>query len=675
MPTDSPVLNPPPPVVPVVAALATVLARASIGESRRSDADLAGRLVEQLMGLDQSVLTAVAGGGVWAAFPDDYDGFDESTWERAAAAARALDHREAITDVVALGAAALGLIAVAGKSEQAADDLVTAAEMARRVEQNRMALRFATAALESSAELPPRRRVLALLVAAVTGNEPVTPTRLLTEASALPDDDELHRIVERLRPSLQDDVTTDFKKIANEAISRRDRRSAARALADEIAEQRTVNPDDGFLAAQHDAYEVLAAPDLDLAGLRSAMKRIVAFVRDRQRFEQLPVSARAGIDMLLLLFTIDLGQDEAAALIEFMDSLTDAGLDDLTTGDGDGRARGDRAEAEVQQAGIVHAAAQRGAWRDVEDVISALGQRTVVVLRERRTRGETGFTALHLRPPATVSFLNRSYSPAVAAALTSLASRARGAHPGSDVPEADLDILVEHLLPQRLLDDLRTGGLRDLMVVPDGDLWFVPWSASTPLSGVDVRLLPSLPRTRVPAATSAPVRDVVAVVDADVAGADLVLASLRTAEESGRLRVIRAMAPPAADEPADLLLFFGHGVGRGLSYSLTMPGGQHTTLDLARHGGFRQALLGACWSAASPATGLLVSAPAALLAAGISPVVGGTWPLPARETAAVLAGAIGYLSTGMDVVSAVRRAVGDAPDNSACRQGLAVFGL
>lgn len=495
MPTDSPVLNPPPPVVPVVAALAAVLARASIGESRRSDADLAGGLVEQLMGLDQSVLTAVAGGGVWAAFPDDYDGFDESAWERAAAAARALDHRDAITDVVALGAAALGLIAVAGRSEQAADDLVTAAEMARRVEQNRMALRFATAALESSAELPPRRRALALLVAAVTGNDPVTPERLLTEASALPDDDELHRIVERLRPSLQDDVTTDFKKIANEAISRRDRRSAARALADEIAEQRTVNPDDGFLAAQHDAYEVLAAPNLDLAGLRSAMKRIVAFVRDRQRFEQLPVSARAGIDMLLLLFTIDLGQDEAAALIEFMDSLTDAGLDDLTTGDGDGRARGDRAEAEVQQAGIVHAAAQRGAWRDVEDVFGALGQRTVVVLRERRTRGETGFTALHLRPPATVSFLNRSYSPAVAAALTSLASRARGAHPGSDVPEADLDMLVEHLLPQRLLDELRTGGLRDLVVVPDGDLWFVPWSASTPLSGVDVRCSP---RSRAP---------------------------------------------------------------------------------------------------------------------------------------------------------------------------------
>jgi hypothetical protein len=173
----------------------------------------------------------------------------------------------------------------------------------------------------------------------------------------------------------------------------------------------------------------------------------------------------------------------------------------------------------------------------------------------------------------------------------------------------------------------------------------------------------------------APVRDVVAVVNTDVAGADLVLASLHGAQESGQLRVVHATAPLVADEPADLLLFFGHGIGRGLSYSLTMPGGQYTTLDLVRHGGFRQALLGACWSAASPATGLLVSAPAALLTAGINPVVGGMWPLPARETATVLAGTVGYLSTGMDLVSAVRRAVGDAPDNSACLQGIAVFGV
>jgi hypothetical protein len=472
---------------------------------------------------------------------------------------------------------------------------------------------------------------------------------------------------------LHPDGRSEHLTAAAEAIMVEDRRAAAASMVRMVEELKAQYREDDLLRGLSKAFTALAAPTLDSETLLAALRLLTGHIRDRQRFGELPSPARAGVDLLLSILTIRPGSAEAGAFIELMDGLADAGLDRFLHDEDDGRvaSRGDSAHAEIAQARIAAHTARDHRRRDSETTMAALHSRTAVIFRERKTLDAPGFVALHLQPPDGVSIKNRAYPTAVSDGLAALAKRSRGVT--SDVADqVDVDQLVNFLLPARLQDKIRDEGLSQLTVVPDGDLWFVPWRASRLLAGVDVRLMPSLPNAPPPA--SHPIRSVLAIVDSQAPGADAVITSLHAARDRGTLQITQADDLPTDEHDHDLLLFFGHGAGRGLSYGLLTPRGSRTALDLTRCRNIRQGLLAACWSAGSPLQGSQISVPAALLASGMNPVVGGTWPLPGVETGQVVARAIAHLESAMDLPTAVRRALDEVPVSRDCGWGVAVFG-
>ena len=250
-----------------------------------------------------------------------------------------------------LAAAALGLLAAAGRSPHAGTDLVRAASWARRAEQHDLAAWCARKALDRENELSSWDRTAAILVLAVVVGDPDVVRRLYRYVGVLDHADEIRVVAELLRPELRPDEGTPLST-AGDAIMANDRRTAAEVLQQEIDVQRTRLIDDDLMRGLSAAYAALAAPALDLEALRAGVRLLVGYLRDRGRFGQGPPPAHAGIDLLLNLLTIDPGSQEAEVLVEVIDGLADAGLPERAAGRSGRQRRDDVLDIELLQAEI-----------------------------------------------------------------------------------------------------------------------------------------------------------------------------------------------------------------------------------------------------------------------------------------------------------------------------------
>jgi hypothetical protein len=209
------------------------------------------------------------------------------------------------------------------------------------------------------------------------------------------------------------------------------------------------------------------------------------------------------------------------------------------------------------------------------------------------------------------------------------------------------------------------------MVVPDGTAWTVPWQAAAALAGTDVTLAPSLGvHARIPADQPA-VGSITAVIDENAPYAEVVEDALLDVRARGfDVRLPRSLgAAPAGD----LLLTFMHGGGIGLDFTTGSAERPLPALVLASSR-FRSVLAAACWSSAAPPTAYPLNLPAALLLNGASTVAGGLWPLPAADTAAIVAAVVTDIADGAGLRAAIRRAREKAPPAVMSRWGLAVHG-
>jgi hypothetical protein len=241
----------------------------------------------------------------------------------------------------------------------------------------------------------------------------------------------------------------------------------------------------------------------------------------------------------------------------------------------------------------------------------------------------------------------------------------------SEVDAGALEVLTAEFLPSALVERAGSGELASLLVVPDGMAWSVPWQASAALAAADVTLVPSLGvHARIPAEQPA-IRSITAVIDEDAPYAEVVEDALLDAR--GRGFDVRLPRSLDAAQGGDLLLTFTHGGGTGLRFTAGSPERPLPVLALAASR-FRSVLAAACWSSAAPPTAYPLNLPAALLLNGASTVVGGLWPLPAADTAAVAAAVVTDVAAGAGLRHAVRQARANAPDTVMSRWGLAVHG-
>jgi len=103
---------------------------------------------------------------------------------------------------------------------------------------------------------------------------------------------------------------------------------------------------------------------------------------------------------------------------------------------------------------------------------------------------------------------------------------------------------------------------------------------------------------------------------------------------------------PVSTAPGgDLLVTFTHGSGTGLGFTAGNAERPMPALVLAASR-FRSVLAAARWSSAAPPTAHPLNLPAALLLNGASTVAGGLWPLPAVDTAAIVAAVVTDIAGG-----------------------------
>ncbi len=323
------------------------------------------------------------------------------------------------------------------------------------------------------------------------------------------------------------------------------------------------------------------------------------------------------------------------------------------------------------QARLAYLAQKSPVWTDLAACVTGLRGRSALLIRQQRSlsTGSPTFLALFVIPPDVLAVKSVHLDGPRSVTLQNLAAATPEAL--SRVEAAELQGLIAEFLPRSLLERADSGELTSLLVVPDGVAWTVPWQAAAALADVDVTLAPSLGvHARIPA-DQATVGSITAVVDEHAPYAEVVEDALLDVRARGfDVRLPRSLD---AVSGGDLLLTFTHGSGTGLGFAAGNSERPLPALVLAASR-FRNVLVVACWSSAAPPTAYPLNLPAALLLNGASTVVGGMWPLPAADTAAVVAAVVRDIAGGAGLRRAVRRARAKAPEAVMSRWGLAVHG-
>lgn len=644
----------------VLSALAEVLVRRCAGRAVPGDGELARTLARELQGDTEDVdLFAVGAVGSWAGFGPDGQ-LDDDTVARVAELCRGLLRAELPVEARTLVCAALGLIAARGVTSQAEVDFVNVATAARAVEQHELALWAARRALDSRGPLSRSHRTLALLTVAVITRDPASVAEAYASADGLDPGDIAARAARTLAPSLRDG---DGLPAVGEAVRARDRRQAAQSLLPVFEDLRR-SADDELLAGLHEAFAAMAAAALDVERARQGLIGVVGHLRGRQRFGEVPPVARAGVDMVADLLALDADPAAADLLTEFMEALADAGLSEVAAIPAEG-------VPAVLQARLAYLAQKQPMWTDLAACVTGLRGRSALLIRQQRSlsTGSPTFLVLFVTPPDGLAIKSVHLDGPQSDTLEHLTAATPEAL--SLVDPAGLQRLAVEFLPRSLVKRAGEGKLASLVVVPDGAAWTVPWQAADPLAGTDVTLAPSLGvHARIPIDQPV-IGSITAVIDEDAPSAQIVEDALLDVRARGfDVRLPRSLGEAPG---GDLLLTFTHGGGRGLGFTAGNPERPLPALALAASR-FRTMLAAACWSSAAPPTSYPLNLPAALLLNGASTVVGGLWPLPAADTADIVAAVVRDLAVGTGLRRALRRARAQAPETVMSRWGLAVHG-
>ncbi|MET8089940.1 CHAT domain-containing protein [Micromonospora sp. NPDC005220] len=647
------------------AALAEVLCRHCLGYGQPSDAETARRILLSLQtqGNDVDILTAAVG-GVYAAYRPDAD-LTTALAREAVASARALLRARILPAEVLLAAVSLALLVERRTSDRPGPDLVAVAISAQRIDQDRLGRWAAERAISRRAELTPSQEAAARLTLALFTQDRADVLAAYAITDRLPPDDPRARQAEQLRPTLHPDANRTMS-IVGEAVRAGDRQSAAAALANEFAD---VHRDTGdtLIGGLQAAVAAMSGPDVDVDGARRGLTIALAELRGRQRYGQVPPVARAGIDVVADLLKTDATPASVNVLAELMEALADAGLSEVALGAQDGDLPA------VTQARLAAAAQTHPVWPDLPSCIRGLGGRHVLIMRRQRM-----FAARHgavlsffIEPPDAGAVKSTILNARHTALLNAVARGEPVAM--SAVTAADVDELVNALLPTALLDRLASDGLESVLIVPDGALWSVPWQAASMFRDTVVSMAPSLSvYARLPAFDGV-VRSVTALVEPHMTEADVVRDALNAAAHSGQIEV-RDQLGIELTTPSDLLLVFAHGGGKGLNFRTGHGIGSLSALQLAKAVRGRAALVASCRSLDAPPVSFPINLPAAMMISGVSAVVGGLWPLPTISTAAVVAEVVTALAAGERLATAVAKARTAAPDGLQHRWGLAMHG-
>jgi hypothetical protein len=325
----------------------------------------------------------------------------------------------------------------------------------------------------------------------------------------------------------------------------------------------------------------------------------------------------------------------------------------------------------VLQARLAYLAHKSPIWTDLAACVTGLRGRSALLIRQQRSMstGSPTFLVLFVTPPDGLAVKSVHLDGPQSGRLENLAAATPEAL--SRVDPERLQRLAVEFLPRSLLERAGRGELASLVVVPDG----AAWTRSVAGYGRTGR------HRRDPGAVAGrarpdPRRPARGRVDHRGHRRGRPLRRGRGGRTAGRARQRVRRPPPAQPRRGtggDLLVTFTHGSGTGLGFTAGNAERPLPALVLAATR-FRSVLAAACWSSAAPPTAYPLNLPAALLLNGASTVAGGLWPLPAADTAAIVAAVVADIAGGTGLRAAIRRARSKAPPAVMSRWGLAVHG-
>ena len=221
-----------------------------------------------------------------------------------------------------------------------------------------------------------------------------------------------------------------------------------------------------------------------------------------------------------------------------------------------------------------------------------------------------------------------------------------------------------------------------LMIIPDRQLWCLPWEAVAPAEVRAVTIAPSAsasarlagyPRARVPV--------IAGVFDLQLKGARAELAALEKLHAAGRIMLRRArsfaeLRSVLADGGVDLLTIAAHGTSNdGFEYRLLFPDSATSPAGLLNLRLPPNVVLGCCWSARLGEKADSIATALSCLAAGASTVVGALWDVDDMLAGTILSTVYPDFASGMNLSAAIRAAYLRTSADRVGGAALAVIGL
>lgn len=634
-------------ITATMTALSTIFVRRCLGTAKLADVEAVRDLNRHLVEVGAPIeIIAVATAGGYASDRGRGE-IDEDVLSEIVEVTRAIAGTYDDEGLTVLAASALVLVVRRGWSDRPGHDLVLAAQALWHSEHHDLAVAACREAL-STPQLDQLDEATALMLLARITNDQADVERVRA-ASAEWSAEVAAKVDIRslmVKGELRDD--NDSWDLARDAMLAGDRQKAAGHLAEAMTYlMGQSSRDRRFLEGLHRGALAMAGPAVDVENLRVGLVEVVRQVRSRQRFGNVPPTARSGLELLILILLSDDNEAKGSVLAELLEALADAGLSEV------GLPASERLP-QVAEADLAEKARYFPLWPDLRVCVDGLRGNFCLLARRvggGRTTAERWIT-MFVAPPGGVLIRSAPLAADHAAVLDRLNP---GSGPAGELTQQELDELARAFLHVKAVDMLVAQPGRGLVVVPDGPLWSVPWQAATLFRSRATTIAPSMTLYATLGEPPARVRSVVALLGEDLEGAEWVKQELLLAQEKGLLDV--TFDESALDQECDLLLVLAHGTGNGLSFRIGLGAGL-TAHELAQRSRARSALIACCGSAKTPPVALPINLPASLLMQGRSQCVGGIWLVPQAATSRLVASVVTHLATGhgLDDALALARA-------------------